>query len=88
MEIENLEEYKKEVFNRTLDLVRRACCQYSCRYIQVCDSSKDHNRITVGCYYLRLLEFFIEAIDGMNLDSITTDKLKDYFVYQHLFLKS
>lgn len=68
MEIDNFEELKKEVQRRTDQLIQRL-------------SEKNCASCNVFQY---MYEYYIQAIDDMNLDSNTTDKLKHYFVYQHL----
>ena len=69
MELENFEQYKKEVLEKTADLMKLSSNQ--CNY-----------------EYSNFIEYYIQVIDAMSLDLEIKEKLKDYFVYQHLFLKS
>ena len=69
MELENFEQYKKEVLERTADLMKISSNQ--CNY-----------------EFSNFIEYYIQVIDAMRLDLEIKEKLKDYFVYQHLFLKS
>ena len=69
MELENFEQYKKEVLEKTADLMKLSSNQ--CNY-----------------EYSNFIEYYIQVIDTMSLDLEIKEKLKDYFVYQHLFLKS
>ena len=68
MELENFEQYKKEVLERTADLMKISSNQ--CNY-----------------EFSNFIEYYIQVIDAMRLDLEIKEKLKDYFVYQHLFLK-
>ena len=72
----------KEVFARTIDLVRRECCLLSCESEQDCPSYSDSD----GCFLKYFLEWYEEGIEMMNLDSITKDKIKDYFLHKIFFL--
>ena len=69
MELENFEQYKKEVLEKTADLMKLSSNQ--CNY-----------------EYSNFIEYYIQVIDTMSVDLEIKEKLKDYFVYQHLFLKS
>ena len=69
MELENFEQYKKEVLEKTADLMKISSNQ--CNY-----------------EFSNFIEYYIQVIDAMSLDLEIKEKLKDYFVYQHLFLKS
>ena len=77
MEKKSFEELIKDVFGFTLDLVRGTCSRYSHRYNETNCTSDDHG----DCYLKRFLEWYEEAIESMDLDSITKDKLKDYFLH-------
>ena len=68
MELENFEQYKKEVLEKTAELMKISSkCNYE---------------------YSNFIEYYIQVIDTMSVDLEIKEKLKDYFVYQHLFLKS
>ena len=70
MEIDNLEELKKEVQRRT-DKLLQSLSEKACPSLNV---------------FQYMYEYYIQAIEDMNLDPNTSDKLKHYFVYQHFLI--